>query len=136
MFWYKHIIIVCLYINMVEVDVGAGVGDNIKWPTHQKLGDYTYVMMRLIQLNAIFLGLILLRCRVGRYLVNNWNTNYNFYTYMWPSLRKPSHSAHLVFREILFWNIEATKVLLCYVQVTLDLQCNYSSYLASVLWLL
>ena len=41
---------------------------------------------------------------------------------MWRALRKLSLSAHLVFREIPIWNIEATAVLLCRVLVTLDLQ--------------
>ena len=49
------------------------------------------------------------------------------------SLQKPSLTVHLVFREILFLDIEATAVLLCCVSVTPDLQYNYSSYLASVL---
>ena len=49
---------------------------------------------------------------------------FEYQPYMWPSLRKPSLSVHLVYREIPFQNIEATAVLLCRVLVMLDLQYN------------
>ena len=52
------------------------------------------------------------------------NMNYIVTHYLWLSLRKPSLTAHLIFREIPFWNIEAAAVLLCCDLVTLDVLYN------------
>jgi len=57
------------------------------------------------------------KCAFDRIIIFCWIVNsclyllhYN-YVYMWPNLRKPTLWAHLVFWEILIWNIECTVVL-------------------------
>ena len=54
---------------------------------------------------------------------------------LWLSAKTVPNSTFL-FREIPFWNIEATTILLYCDLVTLDVLYYYSSYLASVLLLL
>ena len=49
---------------------------------------------------------------------------------MWLDLQEPSLMAHLVFREILYWNIKTTVFPLCYTVATPDLRMR-----RAVLWL-
>ena len=52
--------------------------------------------------------------------------------YMWLDLQKPSLLGKFVVWETLFWNIESTEVLLCYILAMPDFLYKYSSLIASI----